>query len=172
MKQKQEKPQITNLSKVMLENIPAILKSISTTYSGLKAFSDMRAQTRGDARSLVEELKENSRLCWLVIEEDVEPGKVIPRLSHREFDRLNKAGFDFDALNRKNISMYKQLADSDLASWADKPTHALVENIYDKIKNIKITYRYSPNSEKRRWKARVVNIQKRILLLVKHVQNK
>ncbi len=155
----------------MLENIPGILKSIATTYSGLKAFTDMRAQTRGDARSLVEELKENSRLCWLVIEEDIDVRKIIPKLSHREYDRLNKAGFDFDALQRKKIKDYNQLNDTDLASWAGKSTRALVENIYDKIKNLKVTYRYAPNSEKRRWNIRIINIQKRILLLVKHVSS-
>ena len=155
----------------MIENIPGILKSIATTYTGLKAISDMRAKTRGDARSLVEELKENSRLCWLVIEEDVEPGKIIPKLSHSEFDRLNRAGFDFDALKRKKIKKYTQLNDTDLESWAGKSTHALVENIYDKIKNIKTTYKYTPQNEKRRWKIRILNIQKRILLLVKHVNS-
>jgi hypothetical protein len=155
----------------MLENIPGILQSIATTYSGLKALSDMRAKTRGDARSLVEELKENSRLCWLVIEEDVQSGKIIPKLSHSEFDRLNKAGFDFDALKRKKIKKYTQLNDTDLASWAGKSTHDLVENIYDKIKNIKTTYKYAPHSENRRWKARIINIQKRILLLVKHLRD-
>ena len=131
----------------------------------------MRARTRGDARSLVEELKENSRLCWLVLEEDIEAGKIIPKLRHREYDRLNKSGFDFDALNRKKIKNYSQLIDTDLASWAGKSTHDLVENIYDKIKNIKITYSYAPHSEKRRWKIRILNIQKRILLLVKHASS-
>lgn len=155
----------------MLENIPGILKSIATTYAGLKAFSDMRAKTKGDARSLVEELKENSRLCWLIIEEDVELKRIIPQLSYSEFDRLNKSGFDFDALKRKKIRKYSQLIHSDLESWAGKSTHSLVENIYDKIKNLKTTYKYSPQSEKRRWKARVINIQKRILLLVKHLQD-
>ena len=100
----------------MLENIPGILKSIATTYSGLKAFSDMRAKAKGDARSLIEELKENSRLCWLVIEEDVDVGKIIPQLTSAEFDRLNKAGFNFDTLKSKKIRKYPQLADSELAS--------------------------------------------------------
>jgi len=155
----------------MLENVPGILKSIATMYSGLKAFSDMRAKTRGDARSLVEELKVNSRLCWLVIEEDVGVEKIIPQLSHIEFDRLNKAGFDFDALKRKKIRKYPQVDKTDLASWSGKSTHALIENIYDKIKDLKTTYKYSPHSEKHRWKARIINIQKRILLLVKHLKD-
>ena len=155
----------------MLENISSILKSIATMYSGLKAFSDMRAKTRGDARSLVEELKENSRLCWLILEEDVGIEKIIPQLSYAEFDRLNTAGFDFDALKRKKIRNYPQLNKSDLASWAGKSTHALIENIYDKIKELKTTYKYSPQSEKYRWKARIINIQKRILLLVNHLKD-
>lgn len=155
----------------MLENVPGILKSIATMYSGLNAFSDMRAKTRGDARSLVEELKENSRLCWLVIEEDVGVEKIIPQLSHIEFDRLNKAGFDFNALKRKKIRKYPQIDKSDLASWSGKSTHALIENIYDKIKDLKTTYKYSPHSERHRWKARIINIQKRILLFVKHLKD-
>lgn len=155
----------------MLENIPGILKSIATMYSGLNAFSDMRAKTRGDARSLVEELKENSRLCWLVIEEDIGIEKIIPQLTHTEFDRLNKAGFDFNALKRKKIRKYPHVDKSDLASWSGKSTHALIENIYDKIKDLETTYKYSSHSEKYRWKARIINIQKRILLLVKHLKD-
>ncbi|MCG6887939.1 MAG: hypothetical protein LJE74_12080 [Proteobacteria bacterium] len=155
----------------MLENIPAVLKSLATAGSALKAFADMRARTRGEARALVEELKENSRLCWLVIEEDVPVEQIIPDLSSVEYDRLNKTGFDFDALKRKKISLQAGLQDSDLASWAGKPTRALVENIYDKIKNLKTTYRHAPRSEKRRWKTRIFNIQKRILLLLEHCRN-
>jgi hypothetical protein len=60
---------------------------------------------------------------------------------------------------------------SDLESWAGKSTSALVENIYDKIKDLKTTYKYAPHSEKRRWKVRVINIQKRILLLVNHMRD-
>lgn len=152
----------------MLESIPTILKSFATASSALKAFADMRAKTKGDARSLVEELKENSRLCWLVIEEDVDVKKIINELTTSEFDRLNKAGFDFNALNRNKIANYVQLGDTDLSSWTGKTTGALIENIYDKIKNLKVTYKYAPGSEKRRWKSRVINIQKRILLLLKH----
>jgi hypothetical protein len=155
----------------MLENIPGLLKSLATAYSGLKALSDMSAKTRGDARSLIEELKENSRLCWLIVEEDVEIKKIIPQLSYSEYDRLNKAGFDFNALKRKKIRKYSQLNQSDLESWAGKSTHELIENIYDKIKNLKTTYKYASTSERHRWKARIINIQKRILLLVKHLRD-
>lgn len=155
----------------MLENIPGILKSIATAYSGLKALSDMSAKTRGDSRALIEELKKNSRLCWLIVEENVEIKKIIPQLSFTEYDRLNKAGFDFNALKRKKIRKYSQLKQSDLESWAGKSTHDLIENIYDKIKNLKTTYKYAPTSEKHRWKARIINIQKRILLLVKHLRD-
>ena len=154
----------------MLENIPAVLKSLATAGSALKAFADMRARTRGEARAIVEELKENSRLCWLVIEEGVPVERIIPDLSSQEYDRLNRAGFDFDALKRKKINALRGLQDSDLASWTGKPTSALVENIYDKIKNLKTTYRHAPHSEKRRWRARIINIQKRILLLLEHAR--
>ncbi|NNF95366.1 MAG: hypothetical protein HKM94_00360 [Halobacteria archaeon] len=146
----------------MLENILGILKSIATAYLGLKAFSEMRAKAKGDARSLVEELKESSRLCRLIIEEDVILGKSFPSYPMPGSILM---------LKHKKIRKYPQLLNSDLASWTGKSTHTLVDNIYDKIKNLKTTYKYAPQSEKRRWKARVINIQKRILLLVKHLRD-
>lgn len=154
----------------MFENIP-YLKALGSLSSTLKAFTDWRAKKVGDIRGLIEELKENSRFCWLVLEENIQIEEVIHKLSTSEFDRLNKAGFDFNSLKKEKIQIGGSLGKTDLSSWKGKDTQALVFNIYDKIKDLKAQYPFTKNSKKIQWKKRVRNIQKRILLLLTHVNN-
>ena len=47
---------------------------------------------KGDVRSLIEELKENSRFCFRVINDGADHKAVIPRFSTAVYDRLNLAG--------------------------------------------------------------------------------
>jgi len=155
----------------MLENIPLALKSIASAASSLKAFTDWRSRTKGDVRALIEELKENARYCWLVLEQDVDPGEIIPRLSTSEYDRLSKSGFSFNALKRHNIARIDSLKGTDLSSWQGKSTEALIANIYDKIKDVKTLYPFIAEKKNIQWKTRIGNIQKRILLLLKHVSS-
>lgn len=152
----------------MIENLPTLFKALSTAASGLNAFTDWRRQTKGDSRAIIEELKENSRYLWLVLEDDVGIDVIVEHLNTVEYDRLCKSGFDFNALKRTTIGRYPSLTGTDMASWQGKETQQLVANIYDKIKDLKIRYSYAKNNKKILWKQRVKNIQKRILLLLIH----
>jgi len=155
----------------MFENIPVLLKAFESAAGALKAFTGWKSKTKGNARSIIEELKENSRYFWLVIEERVPLDNVVSNLSTSEYDRLLKEGFDFNSLKRKKIGKYASLEGTDLSSWQGKETEKLVSNIYDKIKDIKTKYPLSKDSKKIRWELRVKNAQKRILLLVKHANS-
>lgn len=152
----------------MIENIPSIFTALATAAGGLNAFADWRSQTKGDSRAVIEELKENSRYFWLVLEDDVAIDEIVSKLCTLEYDRLCKSGFDFNALKRKKIGKYQSLKGSDMASWQGKDTEQLLSNIYDKIKDLQVKYAYSKNNKKIKWKQRVKNIQKRILLLLIH----
>lgn len=155
----------------MIENIPILLKAYDTATMSLNAFTGWRSKSKGDARSIVEELKENSRYLWLVIEEDVSINKIINKLSTTDYDRLSKQGFNFNILKRNKIARYKSLEGTKLSSWQGKETEKLVSNIYDKIKDLKTKYPLSKNSKKIRWNQRVNNVQKRILSLLKHASS-
>ncbi len=85
------------------------------------------------------------------------------------FDRLNRAGFDFNAVKRERIGTGKSLAGTDLASWQGKSTEAVLGSIYDKIKDLKTIYPRTVKNRARRRRSRVWNIQKRIRLLLKHL---
>ena len=119
---------------------------------------------------MIEELKNNAKYCWLIQEEDVDLNKMIPQLSTNEYDRLSKEGFNFNALKWKKIKKHPSLDGTDLSVWQGKSTDKLVVSIYDKIKDLKIKYQFASSSDRIYWKRRVVNIQKRILLLLQHVR--
>ena len=65
----------------MIENIPALLKVFDTAKSTLNAFTGWKSKNKGSARSIIEELKQNSRYLWLVIEENVKLSEVVNNLS-------------------------------------------------------------------------------------------
>jgi len=155
----------------MIENIPILLKAYDTAAGTLSAFTGLLSKNKGDSRAIIEELKDNSRYLWLVIEEDVPIDEIVNDLSTKEYDRLSKSGFNFNNLKRRKISKYKSLEGTNLSSWRGKETEQLVSNIYDKIKDLKIKYPRSKNSKKIRWSQRVENVQKRILLLLKHASS-
>lgn len=154
----------------MIESIGTILSFFSSAAKAMAWFTDLRKQTRGEVRALVEELKENSRLCFRVVEDDIPPDEVIPHFSTRVYDRLNESGFDFNAVKRGAIPAFEGMEKSDLASWTGKHSQALIENIYDKIKDIRSLHSHSA-SAKRRLGPRVINIHKRILLLLRHAKS-
>ena len=152
----------------MLESFLPALSSLITTVKAMASFDAFRKNRKGEIRALIDELKENSRLCFRVFEDRVDHKIVIPKFSTADFDRLNRAGFNFNALQSKNIQPLPGIEKSDLASWPGKSTSMLIENIYDKIKNLKSLHEFTPESPSSR--RRLLNIHKRILLLLHHAK--
>lgn len=121
----------------MLESILPALEGFITAAKAMASFDAFRKGRKGDVRSLIEELKENSRFCFRVINDGADHKAVIPRFSTAVYDRLNLAGFNFNSLKLQRIQPITGIENTDLASWPGKSTSELVENIYDKIKELK-----------------------------------
>ena len=153
----------------MLESILPALAGLLNTAKAMASFDAFRKGRKGDVRALIAELKENSRLCFRVVNEDVDQRLVIPKFATAEFDRLNKAGFDFGALKSQKIAALPGLEKTDLAAWTGKSTSELVENIYDKIKDLKSLHEFKPDGPANR--RRLINIHKRLLLLLHHARS-
>jgi hypothetical protein len=81
-----------------------------------------------------------------------------------------KTNFDFNSLKKQRISGDERIEKSDLASFLGKETASLVENIYDRIKELRRIYRVDKDNPKVRWRVRIINLQKRILLLLWHLK--
>ena len=152
----------------MFESLLPVLQGLINATKAMASFDAFRKAQRGEARALIEELKENSRLCFRVVADGVDHRQVIPKLSTTVFDRLNAAGFDFNALQRRRIAPYPGLAASDLARWSNKTTAELVTNIYDKLKDLRSRHEFTPDHKFNR--RRLINIHKRLLLLLRHAR--
>jgi len=153
----------------MFNSLITFLGGVISAAKAMNWFADLQKKTKGEIRELVDELKENSRLCFRVVEDKAALEKVIPRFSTAAFDRLNKSGFDFDSVKRSVLPAYSGIETTDLSSWPGKRTSELVETIYDKIKDIRSKQLLVPADPYRR--RRIINIHKRILLLLRHAKS-
>lgn len=146
-----------------------MLQGLITTAKAMASFDAFRKGRKGDLRALIDELRENSRLCFHAVSEGANPSRVISKYATTEFDRLNRAGFDFNALKRAKIPKLPGIDGTDLASWPGKTTSQLLESIYEKIKDARSINEFTPENPMLR--RRLFNIHKRILLLLRHIKS-
>ena len=151
--------------------IPTLLKSLASAGAAIKELAAWRKRSKGDARMLIGELKDNLTYLDMVAEDGVPLGDVFKKVSISEYRRLAATDYNFNTLKRGEIARYPSFKGSELASWAGKSTEDLVESIYDKLNQLKLRYPHVSKSKKYRWTVRVNNIRKRIWLLLKHVQH-
>jgi hypothetical protein len=159
---------------MVLETLASLFSTLGTAANTTKAFKELLQQknTKGDSRRLLEELKKNATLCWLVVEREVEPQTAIEKMVITVYDQLLEKGFDFNDINQKKKKIQKvaRLEDSDLSSFIGKDIASLIESIYDRIKEMQLVYQVDPDNERIDWNRRVINLHKRILLLMAHLR--
>jgi hypothetical protein len=156
-----------------LETISTLFSALGTAANTAKAFKELLANKKGEIRLLLEELKKNSTLSWLVVNREVEPPKVIPQLSTKAYDRLLEEGYNFNDLvppRKRIVRGDARFEDSDLASFIGKDVANLVEGIYDRIKEMQVIFQVDPGNERIDYNRRVINLHKRILLLMFHLR--
>ncbi len=151
--------------------IPTALKVLSSGGSAAKSIASWWNKSKGDSRALIGELKDNLSYLDMVASDDVPLGDVAEKLSVTEYRRLTKEGFNYNKLKKSIITKYPSLQGTNLEKWGGKETEELVVSIYDKINEIKICFPHVGNSKKYRWGVRVINIRKKIWLLLKHVSS-
>ncbi|BCV65918.1 hypothetical protein TUM17387_12770 [Shewanella carassii] len=151
--------------------IPTVLKALSAGGSAMKSINSWWNKSTGDSRAIIGELKDNLLYLEMVAVDNVPLGDVADKLSVIEYKRLSKEGFNFNKLKRTKILKYPSLKGSDLEKWGGKETEELVVSIYDKVNEIKIRFPHVGDNKKYRWGVRVINIRKRIWLLLKHVSS-
>lgn len=162
---------ITTNDCIMELTIPTVLKSFATSGAAVKSINTWWKKSKGDARALIGELKENLIYLDMVAEDGVPLSELVEKLCISEYKRLSREGFNFNKLKRSRIARYPSLRQSDLANWTGKETAQLIESIYEKLNDMKLRYPHLSNNEKYRWGTRVNNIRKRIWLLLKHVND-
>ncbi len=155
----------------MIETISVIFSTVSSAASTAKVFKELLRGKKGDKRALLEEIKDNVGLCWMVVEQDTDPMKIIPELTTSEYDRILRTEFDFNSVKRNRVQASEKLAESDLTPFIGKETKDLIENIYDKIKDLRRIHRVDKDNPKINWRRRIINLHKRMLLLMQHLSS-
>ncbi len=150
--------------------VPEALSIFSSAGAALQALVDWRKRSRGDARAIVMELEDNYTYLKMVVFDGVPLENVVQGLSTAEYRRLASEGYNFNNLKRQKIEDDPSFEGTQMASWAGKSTEELIDSIYKKIGELKISYPHNKDNPKYRWNVRVQNIIKLIWLLLKHVQ--
>jgi hypothetical protein len=157
---------------MVLETISTLFSTLGSAASTTKVFKELLVSNKGEARLLLEELKKNATLSWLVVERQVEPQKIIPQLETKAYDRLLEKNFNFNDLSpkKKKVQGTASLKNSDLAPFLGRDVALLVESIYDRIKEMQTIFKVDPGNTRIDWDRRVINLHKRILLLMLHLR--
>jgi len=82
-----------------VETISTIISVFGNALNTASAFTELVRTNKGEARVLLEELKKNNTLCWLVTNRESKSTKIIPKLSVKTYSRLLEKGFDFNKLS-------------------------------------------------------------------------
>jgi hypothetical protein len=157
---------------MVIETISTLFSTFGSAASTAKTFKELIGNNRGDARMLLEELKRNDTLCWLAADREVNVRKIIPQLSIKTYDRLLEKNFDLNKLSpgKKIVAGHPRLQDKDLSAFIGKDIAHLVESIYDRIKEMQLIYQIDPRNKRINWDRRIINLHKRILLLMAHLK--
>ncbi len=150
--------------------VPEALNIFATAGAALQALVNWRKRARGDARAIAMELEDNYTYLKMVAFDGTPLENVINDLSTAQYKRLAHEGYNFNNLKRKKIEGDPSFEGTQMANWAGKSTEELIDSIYKKIGELKITYPHNKDNPKYRWNVRVKNIIKLIWLLLKHVQ--
>jgi hypothetical protein len=157
---------------MVIETLSTLFSTLGTATSTARIFKELIGNNRGDARILLEELKRNDTLCWLAADREVRVQKIIPQLSTKTYDQLLEKNFDLNKLSpgKKIVTGNSRLQDKDLSSFIGKDIANLVESIYDRIKEMQLIHQVDPKNKRINWNRRIVNLHKRILLLMAHLK--
>lgn len=155
----------------MIFNIAATLNLLNTTLSTIDSvlkLSNKYKSNDGNKRILLEEIKHNLLICELVIKDKIKVNKVIKEFKTSAYRKLLSKNFDFNKLQKLKIEIPNYLNKSIDESWNGKSTSELIENLYDKIHELKTLISKSDNP-RRRWNLRVMNINNKLILLTRHL---
>ena len=158
---------------MVMATLSTLFSTLGTAANTTKVFKELLANKKGEERLLLEELKRDSTLSWLVVNREVEAKKIIPQLSTKTYDHLLEENYNFNNLVSSSKRLVKgdaRFEDSDLSSFIGKDVSNLVEAIYDRIKEMKVIFEVDPDDERIDWNRRVINLHKRILLLMFHLK--
>ena len=155
----------------MLGSIQALFGFATSGFKVVEELVNILKKKKGKARLLFEELKFNLDLLVMVVEEGTDHFKVIPKFETKQYDTMLKENYNFNSISKKPIEKSERIEKSDIGHFIGKSIGILIEDIYDKIKQIKARYEIDNENPKIDWKRRIINLYKRLILLIHHLRS-
>ncbi len=150
----------------MLDWLPAALRGVDTADKTGRTIRGLLRGRKGANRALLDEVRHNASVCWCFLDAEADLDRSVSALRHEVYDRLAESGHDFNSLARGRIKNDPSLDGSELQSLQGKRTEDLLAAIYQRIKALRLAHELG--ARPLRYTARFRNIQRRILLLLKH----
>ena len=146
--------------KSLLSDTDGAIKSAKSLFKG-------KEMSKGDARSLLDELGDNLVICKMINKGRGDHRQLIRRLSTVHHDRLKVTDYDFNTLNRK-AAVFDPVRDPvSLSRLNGKSTEFLIASLYEKIRAVRTRNEADPPDPM--IKRLIANIRTRADFLLQHV---
>lgn len=122
---------------------------------------------------LIEELKHNETCLDMVVKREISLNDGFNGLSRHGYLKIEETGKKINnALGgwgwKKKIKRCAGIKDKKVRTWIGKPADALLVNVHNNIREMKVRYPATKDNPKYNWLARADNCRKRIKLLIDH----
>lgn len=144
--------------KDLLINTDGIVKSAKSIFKGV---------SKGDARSLLDELGDNLVICKMIDKGTGDHRELIGKLSTLHHDRLKITEYDFNTLNKKVAVFDPKRDPASLGRLNGKSTEVLVASLYEKIRAVRTRNEAIPPDPM--IKRLISNIRTRTEFILNHV---
>ncbi len=118
----------------------AYLKDLLSNTDGIvkSAKSLLKGESKGNARTLIDELGNNLVICKMLNKGAGNHRELIRKLSTSAHDRIKKTDYDFNTLSRKVAAFDPKRDPASLGRLNGKSTEFLVASLYEKIRAVQM----------------------------------
>lgn len=154
--------------------VKTIISGLAALAPGIKAIQAMIRESRGRKRELLRELDKNINRIGVYLESGASPerlDKVVAGLESGGYEAASRSGFDFNSLKKGRLTaeMVKDLPQ--FRRYAGLTTEELFDKLYSWIHRLKIIVADYPEDTRFRKSARLLNIWKLMLVLIRHIKS-
>lgn len=154
--------------------VKTIISGLAALAPGIRAIQAMIRESRGRKRELLRELSENINRIGVYLESGASPARleqVVPGLESGVYRAASRSGFDFNTLKKGRLKAETVKDLPQFRGYVGLTTEDLFDKLYAWIHRLKIIVADYPDDPRFRKKARLLNIWKLMLVLVRHIKS-
>jgi hypothetical protein len=155
-------------------DLKILLTSLADLAPGIKTINALIKESRGTKREVLRELHDNIDRIALYQQTGMRAdgiNRVVNALQVATYLAASKAGFDFNALQKRKLAAETVRDVPQFKSLVGLSTEQLFDKVYAAIHRLRIICAEYPDDPKLRKNVRLINIFKLMLVLVRHIKS-